>query len=82
MAISIAHASKITQESPPVIATQLCLALADLSLQMVGWQVKLLLREKQLAVSYVLLIYKLSLLVMLLFLFPGRYPRSCKQVFS
>ena len=32
------HAAKITQDSPPVIATQLCLALADLSLQMATWQ--------------------------------------------
>jgi len=33
----MAHAAKITAESPPVIATQLSLALADLALQMATW---------------------------------------------
>lgn len=32
------HASKITAESPPVIVTQLSLALADLALQMASWK--------------------------------------------
>ena len=32
------HVGKINEETPPVIATQLCLALADLALQMVAWK--------------------------------------------
>ena len=32
------HVSKITQDTPPVIATQLCLALSDLALQMGTWK--------------------------------------------
>ena len=34
----MAHADKITEETPAVIATQLCLALADLALQMTAWK--------------------------------------------
>ncbi|KAI0229583.1 Transportin-3 [Lamellibrachia satsuma] len=32
------HATKISEETPPVIETQLCLAVADLSLQMATWK--------------------------------------------
>ena len=32
------HAKKVTDVTPPVIATQLCLALADLALQMATWK--------------------------------------------
>ncbi|ELU14313.1 hypothetical protein CAPTEDRAFT_142893 [Capitella teleta] len=32
------HCMKISQETPPVIVTQLCLALADLALQMASWK--------------------------------------------
>ncbi|KFM82504.1 Transportin-3, partial [Stegodyphus mimosarum] len=32
------HISHVTSETSPVILTQLCLALADLALQMVAWK--------------------------------------------